>query len=222
MPLKQIYFNALCPFVFLCGTITIARDSSRFLLVIDPAGDVHNPGRQLTDSFEHGPTIQCAETLKKQIESTYRAEVVLTRTPGSTTTQQQNAQLANRLNADLYLHLSFFRETQMQLLPRLCLYTFSYGNDFPLRSDTFTLCPRDQAHCYALETTADWATRMYDALADSPYALQQPIAIPHAQLIGIAIPAIGVEIGLHAACDWQQCVTVLVESIGTIITHIRP
>lgn len=190
-----------------------------FLLVINPAGDVRNPGRKLSDSFERGATLQCAELLKKNVERGDDIEVILTRSVGSSNTQEQNAQMSNRLQADLYMHLSFFQETEVK--PRMFLYTFAYHNDFPIKQTSFFLCPYDQAHCISLEKTAAYAHIFKQAIACSPYAIHPIPAIPYAPLKGIIAPAIGIELGLHTTQDWRECVSFLSNSINTLITHVR-
>src|SRR5690349_20946005 len=120
-------------------------------------------------------------------------EVVLTRNAGTSASQEQCAQIANRLKADLYIHLSFFQETDVK--PRLFLYTFSYNNDFPLKDTPFCFISYDQAHCLFLETSMQYARAIQQALAHCAYNVQTPMAIPYTPLKGIACPAVGIEIG---------------------------
>lgn len=192
------------------------KDKNRFLLVIEPAGTLQNPGRKLSDSFERGPTLQCAEALKKKLEESSSIEVILTRTAGSNNTQEQNAQIANRLQADLYLHLSFFHESEVK--PRLFLYTFSYDNDFPIKGDDFFLCPYDKAHCLSLTQTNSYAHSLHNNLLASPYAVQPIMHIPYAPLKGITSPAIALEIGLNTTRDWRECIPFITQSITDLIT----
>jgi len=191
---------------------------AKALIVIDPAGNAHNPGRKLSDSFERGATMQCAELLKKELEQSYDIQVVLTHTIGNSSTQEQNAQIANRLAANIYLHISFFHETEVK--PNLFLYTFSYDNDFPIKKDPFLLCPYNQAHCLSLSTTAHYAQAFFTILTHSPYTVHPVIKIPYMPLKGITVPAFGIEIGLHTTRDWRECVSILAQSIGTLCQEV--
>ena len=198
--------------IFLWWPEILTKNDISFLLVIDPAG---SPGRKLSDSFERGATLQCAEMLKKTIEkSSSDIEVIITRTVGSNTSQEQSAQMANRLKADLYIHLSFFQESEVK--PRLFLYTCSYANDFPIKQTPFLFCPYDHAHCLSLETTTLYAHQLQQTLLASPYSVFAPIATAYSPLKGITVPAIGIEIGLHSTRDWRECVSVLCNSFETI------
>lgn len=205
--------------LMLCVSCIYTKSNTAFVVIIEPAGNVRNPGRKLPDSFERGATLQCAELLKKKLEQQDGIEVILTRTAGSCNTQEQNAQIANRLHADLYIHLSFFHEIEVK--PRLFIYTFSYHNDFPIKQDSFIFCPYDQAHCLALEKTAVYAHVFEKCITSSPYAIHFMPNIPYTPLKGVICPAMAIEIGLHITPDWRECIPFLTQSIHKLIETIN-
>jgi len=206
------------PFLLFIACFYFSTMHPQFTLVLDPAGDMHNPGRKLSDSFERGATMQCVEALKEQLEQLFSSadlHIVITRSSGTRRTQEQKAQLSNRLNADLYLHISFFHETDVQ--PRLFVYQFGYGNDFPTPPNNLLFCPYDQAHCIALERTKKTVHQFYRSLSASTYAVQPVSVVPYAPLKGITAPAVGIEIGLHTTRAWRQCIEPLAETIAPLI-----
>src|SRR5207244_3933134 len=92
-------------------------------------GDAKRIGRKIGDGFERGLTLQCAEKIKEVIEhQAPYIKIIITRMPGDTVYELQNASLSNRLNADLFINLNFYycQETK----PILFLYQFSYGTHF--------------------------------------------------------------------------------------------
>src|SRR5205807_2641706 len=94
-----------------------------FTIMLNPAGDAKDAGRSLNDSFERGITLQFCQELKKEIENNYKSvRVVLTRIPGETIEPLLNANFSNRLNADLFLSIHFYKENAVS--PKIFLYNY--------------------------------------------------------------------------------------------------
>ncbi|HEX4069105.1 MAG TPA: hypothetical protein VHX42_03330, partial [Candidatus Babeliales bacterium] len=115
-------------FIFLICVITYTfavREKVQFIVVLDPAGDVKQVGRRIGDSFERGLTLQCAEKIKEIIEERApHIKVIITRMPGDTVYDLQNATLANRLQTHLFVNLNFYYTQETK--PTMYMYQFSY------------------------------------------------------------------------------------------------
>lgn len=208
--------------------------STKFSIMLDPAGDAKNTGRKLDDSFERGVTLQCAEKLKELLEKQHpHIRVVLTRFPGESLQPLQNANFANRLGTDLYVNINFYHETATK--PNLFLYTFSYDETpvsqslgagwFVAQMPPTSFCAYDKAHLTSSATTKNWAQTMSKALDTDTYkrqfTLHGPFHLPFKPLIGIKAPAVAFEIGLKSKDDWTAYVNVLAEALNPIILAAR-
>ncbi len=178
-------------------------------LMIEPAGDAQHAGRIIDDCFERGIALQCAESLKKQIEQTYPGvRIILSRFPGESLEQLQNANFANRLGVDLYISLHFYQESQAK--HTITFYYFSYNNvtDFwHKRNDELAFVPYDKAHFDSIGQSKSYATLFFDTFSkkefNSLFDVREPIGIPFKPLIGIALPAIAIEASLKKKEDWK-------------------
>ena len=192
------------------------------IIMIDPAGDAQDTGKRIDNTFERGLTLQCAEQLKLVVESRHHnAQVILTRSPGDTIAPLQNANLANRLNIDLYISLSFFNESE--ITPRLYLYNFSYNDDFITKKNDGSFCRYDQAHLFNYAATREYAqiipcfnTEHYKKLFDCKGCFK----LPCKPLIGIKAPALKIEIGLNNKEQWQSYVEPLTLCLQPIIDKL--
>jgi N-acetylmuramoyl-L-alanine amidase len=186
-----------------------------FTIVLDPS----DAQRQLATSFAKGATMQCVESIKKKLEEHHQVNVIITRTPGSSSSHESHAQMSNRLKADLYIHLSFFQETSVK--PHWYIYHHSYGNElYAALHTTIPFWSYETAHHAAYAQTINVAHRVYTALqqvAGTEYHVVAQQGVPCAPLLGITAPALMLDIGLHAAHTWQQCVAPLCSALGTII-----
>lgn len=196
-----------------------------FTIMLDPAGDAQNPGRQLEDSFERGITLQYAEKIKQVLESTNsRIRVVLTRFPGETVQPLQNASFANRLAVDLYLSIHFYHEHETK--PRLYLYTFSYNDDFVQPKAMLSFYSYDKAHLINSATTNKWSSLIAQALETESHKGQfdykGQYKIPFKPLIGITAPAIALEAGLKNKDDWNAFISPLADALLALVKESQP
>ena len=187
-------------------------------IMIDPSGDAQNPGRVIDDSFERGITLQCAEALKKELINKFEnIRVVLTRFPGETVGNYQNANFANRLDIDFYLHIGFYQELDAK--PKVYLYNFSYNDDFITKKNELTLCKYDQAHLFNYARTRQFGLILEEQLNTFKklFTNCHLSKLPFKPLIGVKSPAIAFEAGLQNKDDWQQYIKPLVASLEPII-----
>ena len=198
------------------GLIALTNAAYSFSLMLDPAGDAKRPGRIVHDTFERGITLQYAEQLKKKLESLNPSiRTILTRFPGETVEDLQNAHFANRLAVDLYISIHFYQESETK--PNLFLYYVSYNDSFITKSYDLCFYPYDQAHRINAQKTINIAQCMAQTLSATQYnRLYQfcgCFGLPIKPLIGIKSPAILLEASIKKSSDWHVYVEPIAQAI---------
>lgn len=187
--------------------------------MINPAGDAQKTGRTIGNTFERSIALQFAEKLQNQLETIEQKEVqvILTRGPGDIIREQHNANFANRLPADLFLSIHFFRETQTK--PRIFLYTFDYKDHIIAHPDRLAFYSYDQAYVLAKEKTDMYAHIIQNTLNkyEKRFTTLGIFSLPCKPLIGIKVPAIMIEVGIKNSNDWLSFVQPIVNSIAPLI-----
>lgn len=187
-----------------------------YILILDPAGDAKKTGRSVDDSFERGLTLQCVEKIKSVLQDRIPyVKIIISRLPGDSVYELQNASLANRIHADLFININFYQTKEAK--PTLFLYQFSYGNDFVQYQSGLVFNTYDQAYKINKSTTdallhlcAKHLTQpKYNAL----FSVSGPHALPIKPLIGIITPSIAIEAGLKTKDSWRDLVEPLVNTI---------
>ncbi len=192
---------------------------TRFTLMVDPAVDARDAGREIDDTFERGITMQCAEELKKSLEAQIPGmRVILTRFPGETVEPLQNAAFANRLKVDLYLSLHFYETKEKTTIIHLYHVLYNPGTDFwGKKEDELALLPFDQAYKLSIKKTAPLIKALYEQLKKDErknnITCLAPLGIPFKPLAGITAPAIALEIGIKKKDDWNKIVPLLVTAL---------
>lgn len=207
----------------ICVISSTLSSSSPFTIMLDPAGDAKHTGRVITDCFERGITLQFCEELKKILEQLLPdIRVVLTRFPGETLQELQNASFANRLQANLYLSIHFYQEHKTK--PDLFIYRFSYENLLPSSSQKNHVYPYDKAYIPHAPYTQKYADQIKQTLVSSSCAKKCTIngvyMLPFKPLIGITAPAIGIEIGLKHKDQWREYLYAIADSLQPILVGI--
>ncbi len=205
-------------------TPTPVIEITRFTLMLDPAGDDRNAGREIHDMFERGIAMQCAQEVKKSLEArSAGTRVVLTRFPGEIVEPLQNAAFANRLNVDLYISLHFYHTKEKK--PQLYFYHSLYnpGTDFwGKKGNELALLPYDQAYKLSIKKTDSVIKSLYNDLKeDKSFACHKPLGIPLKQLAGVIPPALSLEFGLSHSDDWKKIVPLLVVALEKLIEDTR-
>jgi hypothetical protein len=185
-----------------------------FTIVLDPS----DADRQLASSFAKGATMQCAQKIKMILEEKYPISVIITRSPGIPASHESYAQISNRMQADLYIHLSFFQETSVQ--PHGYIYYHAYGNEcyMPLKNNAFYTY--ESAHIMAHTQTVAWSNSIYQVLKKyKQCSFEFPLGIPCAPLIGVLAPAYMIEIGLHTDDAWQVYIEPICTACAALIIN---
>lgn len=185
--------------------------------MIEAAGDSSHPGRIIDDSFESSIAFDIAHALKNKIlQECPTAQIIINRTLGETVTPLQNANFANKLDANLYLSIHTFAEADPK--PRIFIYQFSYLDSF-IAKDGMSFYPFDKIYLVHEPQTTQWANRIYQKLSENPSVQTKKIAkIPFKPLIGIKASAIGLELGLKNKTSWHDYIHDLAQSIIMIMS----
>ena len=186
------------------------------LVILDPSGDVKRTGRNIGDNFERGLTLQCAERIKEYIEQhAPYIKVIITRMPGDTVYDLQNASLSNRLQANLLVNLNFYHSQETK--PTLFLYQFSYGNDFACCNQGLMLRSYDEAYTIHKPLTDEIVQLFKTSLSQHMYQSMFTIAgvyhLPIKPLIGVVAPSVCIEMGLKNKESWINYVEPLARSV---------
>lgn len=190
-------------------------------IVLDPAGDARYAGRSLGESFERGITLQCVMALEGRLKERFPQLIVaISRLPGETVSELQSAQFANKLDADLFVSIHFFKETEP--LPRWYFYTFAGADDCPVKSNDLSLYHVDQAHLLNKSATQELMRPAVDVLTKRYHARLMNcvglFSLPCKPLIGVKAPACMIEIGLKESDAWRSCVEPLETYIAYLLT----
>ena len=190
--------------------------------MLDPAGDAHKTGRVIDDMFERGITLQYAQELKKELEQLLpSARIILTRFPGETVEPLQSAAFANKLGADLYIALSFYKESTA--IPRVWMYhmlahpTTDFWNN---KSTQLKAQAYNQAHRTKLLQSQTLLAAFAVALKPtSACIINPPCGIPYKPLVGVQAPACGLEIGLPEKNVWKPFIKPVAEGIHILVNQ---
>jgi len=193
-----------------------------FSIMLDPAGDTKVTGRCIGDSFERGLTLQYTQQLKQLLEEHVPdVRVSITRLPGETVTELQNAHFANRMAVDLYVSVHFFKE--QEVVPRVYIYTYGQHDDTDLRKIDLSFYRYDQIHLCNAAQTKKWSNLLFQTLNQQQYQKKLfcpgVYQLPFKPLIGIKASALVLEIGLKNKDDWRQFIDPVCSGIMTVARH---
>jgi N-acetylmuramoyl-L-alanine amidase len=198
----------------LCYSLTVCTQP---LIMIDPAGDAKHTGRIIGDTFERAITLQCAQELKKQLEP-QGITVIITRTAGEVIQPLQSAQFANRLSADLFIHLTCC--TSDEPTPSLYCYHFSLGEPFKQTFDNHHFIPADRAHHVSFDRTQRYAQKIithFQQQCSTFCHAYGPHALPVKALYGIKVPALSIELLLPKKDHWHNFISPLSHAIADAV-----
>lgn len=204
--------------LILCTTSVIQP----FTIMIDPSGDAKHTGRVIQDTFERGITLQCAESLKKELNAIIPdVRVVLSRVPGETIQPLQNASFANRLQADFYISISFYLETNIP--PHIAIYQYvTTPTDFWHKYSSLCFYHVSQAHLINIELATKLGKKLLQILQNNTinnfFMPQGLFAIPYKSLMGIKAPALAIEAGIAQKDDFKHIIKPLIAFIKEIAT----
>lgn len=219
MRLKK-YFSVLFIFIFF-GLLAKKDAGQDFVIMLDPAGDAKNTGRQIDDSLERGITMQFVQKLKNYVEQKYKnIKIVLTRDAGQRVEALQNASYANRLGVDFYLNVNFYKENNVK--SQVYVYTFSYKDEFQMTAKRGELhfYPYDMAHLINRGISlnfADIVRSVFSTGSRSKYFdFCGVFSVPFKPLIGVKAPAVAIEIGLNKKDDFNNLTEVFLDIVDKL------
>lgn len=196
-----------------------------FTIVLDPSGDAQNSGRIIGDSFERGLTLQLFQAVRDILEMKLPDKrIILTRLSGETVEKLQNASFSNKLQADLYVNINFYPETNLSNQLYVYYYIAQPEDLFSkVQPSKLEFCQYNQAHLENLINSLKLAkitTKILNrsSLA-SKFSIIGPVAFPFKPLVGVKAPAIALEIGIKGKEDWRELVQEISQLIFTLINQ---
>lgn len=201
------------PYRWILIGLCIAQTTLGIHIILDPAGDAKDTGRQLLTCYERSITLQLCEGLKKfLLEQRPAYTVTITRTAGETRSQEQRAQIANQLYADLFMHISCFDDAAIK--PHLMIYYMMPTTTLPWSTNPYQLIPAYKAQDLVSARIEKMVKSLYQNLLQQKYyTVSEPLPIADARLASIMIPACTIEFGITSTIPW----TPLIEQIGIAI-----
>jgi len=205
----------LCVFLLLLSPLNATQPT----IIIDPAGDASNTGRQLYDSYERAATYAFAQELKKILELSFNFRVLLSRVPGQTLDPFQVITLANQ-QGNFLLHLNFFKDTHER--PQVFGYRLFFDPVFDAASHDIT--PNSflhirQAHFIAVNNTTLLCSKMAKEFSletnQKLFDFYGFHGLPVKPLVGCTTPALLFDIGINNDAAWQQLVSPLAQAIAS-------
>ncbi|MBY0110294.1 MAG: N-acetylmuramoyl-L-alanine amidase [Candidatus Babeliaceae bacterium] len=177
-------------------------DKQKYIVVIHPTGDKNKTGRVVAREFERKLNRQLAQEIK-QIgeEHAENYKVVITHDIGQQIEQEESATLANRLGADVYIHINCFESKK--ILPEIICYFSLYNPETDFwhkKRDALSLHPIDKAYLASIHSSLGFCTIVTEHLKNisaQRSIISGPYGLPLAPLMGIQIPSCIIECGIQ-------------------------
>ncbi len=201
----------------------IQEQSPLVTLLLVPAGDARNQGRSLEHQFESSSAHAYARSLKTAIEKINPVvRVLVSHKPGEIVQPFQVPTMANTLAVDLVITINCYRELGPK--PALYLYQFSYGAEFISKLSECAWNSIDNAYLFAKATTGLWAAAFVNACKSDDYTsiftVHGPYKLPFKPLIGIKVPALGLEMSILQDDDWTTLINPIVAACEQLFNPI--
>ena len=206
--------------------LSLTQAIAPITIMLSPFGDAKKTGRIIDDCFERSLTLKFAEAVKVEVEKQNKnknIKILLNRVAGEILEPLQNANFANRLEADFYFSINFFKENGT----RPQVYLFSYASstfNTPIASK-LTFVPFDEAFRININSTHKLGSKLEEALKQEKYKhtfdFKKLLKIPFAPLVGIKSPSIAFEASLKTSDDWKNYVIPIAEGISLIIQSLK-
>lgn len=235
---KSLLYNVVCGILFLLpwsvypwyfkfkpNPVNVPVQSSVPIvtIVLVPAGDARSQGRSLEHQFESSSAMSYAQDVKMALEKKYpEIRVLISHKVGDIVRQYQIPTMANTVGVDLVLTVNCYHERGPK--PELYIYQFSYGEDFVSKVTDLHWYFMSSAYLFSKSTTRAWAPLLVQGLNGASYkslfTVKGPYAMPFEPLIGIKVPAIGLEMSLKRDDDWSVFTDPLVASLDPIVGQL--
>lgn len=193
-----------------------------FVLILEATGDAVTPGRTIFNNFENSVSYTLARQIKEQLDALYfRTKIMLNRTPTEILAPFQNAQFANKLNADLYLSIHCYQQNHGQ--PTITLYQYSYREPSVVKKDSLGFYAYDQIYLCNESQTNNWAQELKKLLTEQNLIdARGPYKLPFKPLMGINASALSIEIGVTADTNLEHIMQILSHAIQQFILKSNP
>lgn len=186
-----------------------------YTILLDPAGDTLTPGRTIHDMYERSLTYMCAEKIQVLLEKN-NFKTVLSRGMGQVKQPFHTAQLANRLPADIVIHISACLNTQGTTSLTI-MYSKNHCSLGAHSPAVHTFLDVNNAYRINVDTSKTIAQKLSNHLKKSEHSqgictISGPFGLPYKPLQGIVPPSIALELELAHTKD--------INTIGPLIGQL--
>ncbi len=140
------------------------------------------------------------------------------RTPTETIGPFQNAQFANKLGIDLYVHICSVKTPSAS---SITLYQYSYNQKIILKKGSLGFYPYDEISLLHEQQTAEWAHMITkNLLNQKQIAVFGVYKMPFKPLMGVNAPAFAIEVGIHSMDDMSTLIDQLSHTFTQFLLKI--
>lgn len=192
-------------------------------IMIDAAGDAQRVGRTIHDSFERGVALQVAEKLVEELKQVLPGcRILLASSPGDASDTLQRAAFANRLGVDLFFSIHCYQQKGIELPVDFYYFSFNPVQDDWYKSDNaLSLKPYNQTYLPCFKENRALAHHCAQAAAQiigkAGFTVLHTCGIPFKPLIGLDVPAIACEIGVHTKQELKNLPAALSQVIQGLV-----
>lgn len=200
----------------------IFEQKKPFMLILEATGDAVTPGRTIFNNFENAVSFSLAHQIKQLLDASYlRAKIVLNRIPTEIIAPFQNAQFANKLNADLYISIHCYQQNNAQ--PTITFYQYSYREPTVIKKESLGFHAYDHIYLYNEPQTNQWTQELKKIVVEqNQMEVRGVYKLPFKPLLGIQASAIGLEIGINQDTQLDQIVHLIGNALQQFIITTNP
>lgn len=193
--------------------------ANSFTVFVDAAGDATQGGRIIDNNYESSINFTIAQSLKNALATSHpHLKIVLNRTPLETIAPLQNAQFANKLGVDLYIHICSVQSPQTS---SITLYQFSSDQKTILKKGSLGFFPYDQIYLMHEHQTTEWAHSIKKNLIDQHHSTISGVyKMPFKPLVGINAPALAIEVGIQSLDDLDPLIEQLARALSSFLSKV--
>lgn len=198
--------------------------NAQLIVILDPAGHSKQTGRHLGQAFEFNLALQFAQALKQQVQlEQANLEIIIPKNSVSTPQQLQIASFSNRVQADLFISLNFYPESNVK--PKIAIFYFKNQTFYPSALQyQLAFYPYHQAFVPNFKFSQQAAMALQKQLSLPQYKhyfqCEPVLALPFQPLCGVLAPAIAIEIGLRND-NWRPYVVPTANGILEMLRAIH-
>lgn len=207
----------LYPILQAAWPFNIFQNKKPFTVVIEASGDAFSSGRTICNNFENALNFTIAQNSKEMINAhLVNTQLFINRTPSEIIAPLQNAQFANKLNADLYISIHCYQHAQNR--PHITLYQYSYKEPVILKKGNLGFYRFDQIYLLNEPQTTIWAQEFKKILSEQNHIdILGVYKLPFKPLMGIEASAIALEVGMSSEQELPLIITILSNALEQFI-----